>query len=211
MNIHPDLAEMVSGATGIAVAPAGSPEAPTPSAPTPSGPLHQDAAKLKSPALSMDKAPPPPSLIGRKMAVLLGDGVDAKEVQSALAAFAEARLVAETIGPHGGTVATSGKPMKVNRAAPNAPSVVYDAVFVPAGVGAALAAQPLAQRFVHEAYRHGKPIAVAPDGEALLQAAGVPPAAAGIGIGQGSKMVSDLIKNLGQHRFPRRVSVLKPS
>ena len=56
---------------------------------------------------------------------------------SALAAFAEAGLVAETIGPHGGTVATSGKPMKVNRAAPNAPSVVYDAVFVPAGVGAA--------------------------------------------------------------------------
>jgi len=89
----------------------------------------------------MDKAPPPPSLIGRKVAVLVGDGADAKEVQSALAAFAEAGLVAETIGPHGGTVKTSGKPMKVNRAAPNAPSVVYDAIFVPAGVGAALAAQ----------------------------------------------------------------------
>ena len=58
VNIHPDLAEMVSGATGIAVAPAGTPEAPTPSAPTPSGPLHKDAAKLRSPALSMDKAPP---------------------------------------------------------------------------------------------------------------------------------------------------------
>jgi putative intracellular protease/amidase len=54
--------------------------------------------------------------------------------------------------------------------------VVYDAVFVPAGVGAALAAQLLAQRFVHEAYRHGKPIAVAPDDELLLDAAGVPPA-----------------------------------
>ena len=205
VNIHPDLAEMVSGATGIAVAPAGTPDAPTPSAPTPSGPLRQDADKLRSPALSMDKAPPPPSLIGRKVAVLLGDGVDAKEVQSALAAFAEAGLVAETIGPHGGTVATSGKPMKVNRAAPNAPSVVYDAVFVPAGVGAALAAQPLAQRFVHEAYRHGKPIAVAPDGEALLEAAGVPPAAEGIGIGQGARLVNDLVKNMGQHRFPRRV------
>ena len=77
--------------------------------------------------------------------------------------------------------------MKVNRAAPNAPSVVYDAVFVPAGVGVALAAQPLAQRFVHEAFRHGKPIAVAPDGEALFErAAGVPPGAEGIAIGQGS-------------------------
>ena len=211
VNIAPDLAEMVSGATGIAVAPAGTPEAPTPSAPTPSGPLHKDAGKLKSPALSMDKAPPPPSLVGRKVAVLVGDGVDAKEVQAALATFAETGLVAETIGPHGGSVATSAKPMKVNRAAPNAPSVVYDAVFVPAGVGAALAAQPLAQRFVHEAYRHGKPIAVAPDGEALLEAAGVPPAAEGIAIGQGARLVNELVKNMGQHRFPRRVSVLKPS
>ena len=75
----------------------------------------------------------------------------------------------------------------------------------------ALAAQPLAQRFVHEAYRHGKPISVAPDGETLLHAAGVPSAADGIAIGQGSKLVGDLVKNLGQHRFPRRVSVLKPS
>jgi catalase len=211
VNIHPDLAEMVSGATGIAVAPAGTPDAPTPSAPTPSGPLLKDAAKLSSPALSMDKAPPPPSLIGRKVAVLLGDGVDAKEVQAALAVFAKAGLVAETIGPHGGTVTTSGKSMKVNRAAPNAPSVVYDAVFVPAGVGAALAAQPLAQRFVHEAYRHGKPIAVAPDAEQLLEAAGVPAAAEGIVIAQGETLVSELVKNMGQHRFPRRVSVLKPS
>jgi catalase len=172
--------------------------------------LREDADKLRSPALSMDKAPPPPSLIGRKVAVLVGDGADAKEVQSALAAFAEAGLVAETIGPHGGTVKTSGKPMKVNRAAPNAPSVVYDAIFIPAGVGAALAAQPRAQRFVHEAYRHGKPIAVAPDAEALLDAAGVPPAAESIGIGQGARLVKDLVKNVDQHRFPRRVSVLKP-
>jgi catalase len=79
-------------------------------------------------------------------------------------------------------------------------------------VGASLAAQPLAQRFVHEAYRHGKPIAVAPDGEALLEAAGIPPAAEGIVIGQGTRLVvNDLVKNIGQHRFPRRVSVLKPS
>ena len=69
--------------------------------------------------------------------------------------------------------------------------------------------QPLAQRFVHEAYRHGKPIAVAPDGEALLEAAGIPPAAEGIVIGQGARLVNDLVKNMGQHRFPRRV--LKPS
>jgi catalase len=145
------------------------------------------------------------------VAILVGDGVDAAEVQALLAALGKAELVPETIGPHAGTVEASGKPMKVNRAAPNAPSVVYDAVLVPAGIGAALAAQPLAQRFVHEAYRHGKPIAFAPDAEALLDAAGVPAAAEGIAIGQGARLVTELVKNLEQHRFPRRVSVLKPS
>jgi catalase len=157
----------------------------------------------------MDK--PPPTIKGRKIAVLVGGGVDAAEVQGALATFAKAELVAETIGPTAGSVKASGKPMKVNRAAPNAPSVVYDAVLVPAGIGAALAAMPLAQRFIHEAYRHGKPIAVAPDAEALLDAAGVPAAAEGIVIGQGSKLLTEFVKNIGQHRFPRRVSVLKPS
>ena len=139
VNIHEDLAAMVSEATGIAVEPAGTPEAPTPSAPTPAGPLRKDAGKLRSPALSMDK--PPPTIKGRKVAVLVGDGVDTGEVEAMLEALSAAELVPETIGPRAGTVAASGEPMKVNRAAPNAPSVVYDAVLVPSGVGPALAAQ----------------------------------------------------------------------
>jgi catalase len=209
VNIHQDLAGKVSEATGIAVAPAGTPDAPTPSAPTPSGPLKRNAAKLASPALSMDK--PPPSIKGRKIAVLVGEGVDDKEVQAMLAALDKAKLVAETIGPRAGTIPTAGKPVKVNRAAPNAPSVVYNAVLVPPGVGEALAGMTLAQRFVHEAYRHGKPIAVATDGEPLLTAAGVPASAEGVTVAAGSRLVTELVKNLGQHRFPRRVSVLKPS
>ena len=132
VNIHRDLATMVSEATGIAVNPAGTREAPTPSAPTPAGPL-KDASKLKSPALSMDK--PAPTIKGRKVAVLVGDGVDAGEVEAMLETLAAAELVPETIGPRAGTVAAADGPMKVNRAAPNAPSVVYDAVLVPAGVG----------------------------------------------------------------------------
>ena len=131
VNIHKDLAAMVSEATGIAMSPAGTPEAPTPSAPTPAGPLRKDADKLRSPALSMDK--PAPTIKGRKVAVLLADGVDTGEVEAMLEALSAAELVPETIGPRAGTVAASGGPMKVNRAAPNAPSVVYDAVLVPTG------------------------------------------------------------------------------
>ncbi|MET0193248.1 MAG: hypothetical protein ABW200_07725, partial [Hyphomicrobiaceae bacterium] len=120
-------------------------------------------------------------------------------------------LVPETIGPRAGTVAASDGPLKVNRAAPNAPSVVYDAVLVPTGVGPALAAQTLAQRFVHEAWRHGKPIAVAPDAEALLEAAGVPASDDGITVTEASNLSARLVTDLGRHRFPRRVSVLRPS
>ena len=93
VNIDETLANLVSEATGIPVNPAGTPEAPTPSAPTPSGPLHKDAAKLRSPALSQDKQPPPTTLLGRKVAVLLGNGVNAREVQAILAGLASAGLV----------------------------------------------------------------------------------------------------------------------
>jgi catalase len=171
--------------------------------------LRKDADKLRSPALSMDK--PPPTIKGRKVAVLLGDGVDTGEVEAMLEALSAADLVPETIGPHAGTVAASDGPMKVNRAAPNAPSVVYDAVLVPTGVGPALVAQTLAQRFVHEAWRHGKPIAVASDAEALLEAAGVPASDDGVTVTAAASLTARLVDDLSRHRFPRRVSVLRPS
>jgi catalase len=207
VNIDPDLAALVSEATGIAVAPAGTREAPTPSAPTPAGPL-KDARKLKSPALSMDR--PPPTIKGRKVAILVGDGVDASEVEAVLAALAGTELLAETIGPRAGAVKAGDVLIKINRAAPNAPSVIYDAVLVPGGIGPTLAMQSIARRFIHEAWRHGKPIAVAPDARAFLEAAGVPSADQGIAVWAPPQHVNQLIDNLRQHRFPRRASMLKP-
>jgi catalase len=82
---------------------------------------------------------------------------------------------------------------------------------VPTGVGPALAAQTLAQRFVHEAWRHGKPIAVAPDAGALLEAAGVPASDDGVTVAEPAVLSGRLMASLEQHRFPRRVSVLRPS
>ena len=143
--------------------------------------------------------------------MLVGDGVDSDEVEAMLETLAGAELLAETIGPRAGTVSANAGPMKVNRAAPNAPSVVYDAVLIPANIGKALAVQTLAQRFVHEAWRHGKPIAVAPDAQSFLEAAGVPVSDKGITVAGGPEMALQLIKDLAQHRFPRRVSVLRPA
>ncbi len=209
VNIHKDLAAMVSEATGIAVSPAGTAESPTPSAPTPAGPLRKDAETLQSPALSMDK--PVLTIKGRKVAVLLADGVDTGEIEACLESLAGAGLVAETIGPRAGTVAATCGPLKVNRAAPNAPSVMFDAVLVPSGVGTAMADKTLIQRFLHEAWRHGKPIAVAADGAPLLQAAAVPVESEGISLDSPEVLASRLATDLRRHRFPRRVSVLHPS
>lgn len=84
-------------------------------------------------------------------------------------------------------------------------------MLVPTGVGAALAAQTLAQRFVHEAWRHGKPIAVASDAEALREAAGVPTLGDGVAGAAAAALAAQGLADLGRHRFPRRVSALRPS
>ena len=59
--------------------------------------------------------------------------------------------------------------------------------------------------------RHGKPIAVATDGKALLAAAGVPPDSEGVTVTGVAHLASRLIADLAKHRFPRRVFALRPS
>jgi catalase len=207
-NISPELADLVSGQTGIEVAPAGTPDAPTPSAPTPSGPLNPKAAGLSSPALSMDK--PPPLVRGRKIAILVGDGVDSAIVKTMVGDLTTAGQVPELIGPTAGAVLDSTtKPLPVNRAAPNAPSVIYDAVLIPPGVAQGLMAMPVAQRFIDEAFRHGKPIVAPEDARALFELIGVTEAE-GLVIG-GTRLTTLLLDNLARHRFPRRISNLAPN
>lgn len=200
---------MVSAQTGIAQNRAGTPEAPTPSAPTPSGPLKPEAASLHSPALSMDK--PPPVVKGRRIAVLLGDGVDSGKVTAIVQAIIAAGQVPEMIGPTAGAIIDgTGKPLPVNRAAPNAPSVIFDAVLIPAGMAPAISAMPLAQRFLDEMFRHGKPIAAASDLAPVLEALGIPPGE-GVSISDSTDLPSTVVRDLARHRFPRRVSNLTPA
>jgi catalase len=208
-NISEQLATLVSAATGIPLKPAGTPQAPTPSAPTPSGPLKPEAATLQSPALSMDR--PPPMVKGRKIAILTADGVNAKQVQAIVTALAGAGQVPELIGPTAGAIMDdAGQPLAVNRAAPNAPSVIYDAVLVPPGAAAGLSAMPLAHRFLDEAFRHGKPIAVAQDAASLLEALQVPEGE-GVSLVDAASLAEKLLASLALHRFPRRVSNLAPN
>jgi catalase len=205
VNISAALAKQVSDQTGIAVARIGTPRNPTPSAPTPSGPLNPKAKSLSSPALSMDK--PSDSIKGRRVAILGGDGVDARHLKAIMDALDKEGAVGELVAAHAGTVTDSaGKAQTVNRAAPNAPSVIYDAAIVPGGdSAAALAADGLAIHFINEAYRHGKPIAAFGTGAQLIEASAIGDAGADDGVIVGEvRDIADFVAALKRHRFPHR-------
>ncbi|MFJ9611584.1 catalase [Kitasatospora sp. NPDC101176] len=147
----------------------------------------------------------------RKVAVLVTDGVDTAQVQAARARLQAEGATAETLAPHGGTV--TGRDtvdVAVDRAMPTTASVLYDAVVVPDGTDA-LAGDPDAVRFVTEALRHGKPMAVLGSGTALGEAAGSgrPEAVAGVAVpgsdGQADAAFWDeFVALVGRHRFPDR-------
>jgi hypothetical protein len=45
----------------------------------------------------------------------------------------------------------------------------------------------------------------------LLEAAGVPASDDGVTVAEAASLTARLVDDLGRHRFPRRVSVLRPS
>ena len=206
VNIADALADAISLKTGIKVAPVGTPRNPTPSAPSPSGPLRTQAKHLSSPALSQDK--PGDTISGRKIALLAGEGVDAVQLKVAKDAITAQKAVFELIAAHGGMIVDSaGESQKVTRAAPNAPSVLYDAVIVLGGASAVHVSQSgLAVHFVVESYKHGKPIAALGNGSLVLEACSLQgrPAVEGVIVGDGDDAVSELIAALHKHRFPDR-------
>ena len=199
-NISPDLAGRVSKQTGTPVRP-GDPKNPTPSAPTPAGPLNPDADKLRSPALSMDKRAE--SIKGRKVAILIDDGVDAGMLDQISARLEDEEATFDLIAPHAGEVTTgSGDPIRVNKAAPNAPSVLYDAAIVPGGDHAdAMMKSKLAHEFLGEAFWHGKPLAFFGDGAKLREGVHLPEGADGVL--EGEMDMDALVDAMKQHRFHR--------
>jgi catalase len=161
-----------------------------------------------SAALSMNR--PCKDIKGRKVAILAGEGVDGKQIDALKARLTEEGAMAEVIAQTAGTIKPlQGKPITVDRPAPNAPSVIYDAVFIPGGKSAtALAATNLAVQFVSEANVHGKPIAAVGEAQALLKAAHIDLSAgaeSGIIVGEaGGPVIDRFIDAMLQHRFPQR-------
>lgn len=118
----------------------------------------------------------PNSFEGRKLGVLVSDGVDAalfKEVQTA---FEKAGAVVEVISPKiGGVEASDGKWIEGKQMIDGGPSVLFDAVaLLLTDVGAEkLSKEAAARDFVADAFAHCKFIGFTGNTAPLLQKAGI--------------------------------------
>ncbi|MFW6093248.1 MAG: catalase [Pseudomonadota bacterium] len=164
MNIHDELARGVADGLGLA----NMPQAAEAAMPT-----RQDLKT--SPALSI-VANGPASFAGRKVGVLVSEGVDVATLNALKSALdaegAGMKIVAPTIF---GVTASDGTPVSADEKIDGGPSVLYDAVaLLPTAEGAReLAALAPAREFVSDAYAHMKFVAYLASAEPLLERAGV--------------------------------------
>ena len=108
---------------------------------------------------------------GRKVAILAADGVNGAQISTIQGALDAAHVSAEIVSKFGGTIeGADGGEIAVDKTFLTAASVVYDAVYVPGGAQsiAALKAHGEAMNFLHEAFKHFKPIAASGEGVDLL-------------------------------------------
>ena len=162
-NVDEDLAGSVAGGLGLAELPDALPAAREPV---------RDLAA--SPALSI-LANGPDSFAGRKIGILVTDGVDAAKLAELITAAEQAGVNVELVAPAvGGVEGSDGQRIPADQKIDGGPSVLYDAVIVLAAKGGAeaLAVLPAARDFVTDAYAHCKFIGHA-GAAPLFEAAGL--------------------------------------
>jgi catalase len=130
-----------------------------------------------SPALSQASIPGSVGVLGRKVALLVADGVAGDGVKTTRDALMAAGARVDILAPLAGSVRMDGHGMlPVDHALNTTASVLYDAVVVADGEEAvnALLTDGYAVHFVAEAYKHGKALGVLGVGDRLVQAARLP-------------------------------------
>ncbi len=168
VNVAEDLAAQVAAGLGIEVPPAMPRAIERPPAPE----------VEVSPALSLFARPGDGGIRGRRVAIMVDDGVDGAaalalheglEAEGAVPHFVGVRL--GRVRPEDG-----GAPIEVSATLENMPSVLFDALAVPGGERAckALGNVGHAAEFIKDQYRHAKPILAIGAGRALVENAGVP-------------------------------------
>jgi catalase len=167
VNVAPELAERVAKGLGIPVPPALPRVLESPPRPE----------VERSPALSLTARPGDGSIAGRRVAILVEDGLDRAGAIAVQEALMLAGAVPRFVGARLGSVTgADGGKIEVDVSLEAAPSVLFDGAVVPDGDVAIETLRSIGQavEFVKDQYRHCKPILVLGAGGALLSKAGVP-------------------------------------
>ncbi len=195
-NIDLDLAAAVAANLGL----------PAPKA----GTVQVKGAKpVQSPALSQMNHPGSVGIKGRKIALLVADGVEGASVDRLVKAFEAQSARILVLGPTSAPVKTAeGKALAVDASMEGMPSVMVDGLWVPAGKAAleALGQSGVAKHYLLEAYKHLKPMGLASEGKALLGTLGLKEDA-GLLLGDDQQAVDAFVKALEQHRVWAREAV----
>jgi catalase len=165
-NVDQGLAETVAGGLGLSKLPKASPAAVVPR-----------LGLAPSDALSILKRGPS-SFKGRKLGVLMTDGLDARLLSALEAAAKKEGATVERVAlAVSGVKAYDGSVCPAHYKIDGAPSVLFDAVAVLASKdgATALANRPSARDFVSDAYAHYKFIGFTPDAVPLLTKIGLAP------------------------------------
>ncbi|GGY78960.1 catalase HPII [Cellvibrio zantedeschiae] len=150
VNVDPILAEGVADGLGIDL------PAPAPLATNLPTPNYEP-----SPALSLLARPGQTRIRTRRIAILVGNGVDAESIAPIYEDLLEDGAVPRIVGSRLGKVTTAdGKLLDVEISLEAGPSVLYDAVVIAAGESSvqALTRDAHALDFLRQQYRHCKPI-----------------------------------------------------
>lgn len=156
------------------------------------------------------------SIKTRKIAALIADGFNGKELEAMKKALKAEGAMLKTVAPKlGAIMSADGKEMATDYSFLTAASVLFDAVYVPGGAASIemLETEADAYQFVDEAFRHCKAIAATGEGVEFVNGTFV-------GKSKGDKAVvlskdnakntaSDFIKAIAQHRNWDRETVRK--
>lgn len=124
-----------------------------------------------SPALSIVERGPK-RFEGRKLGILITDGVDAKLLKGLIDAITKEKAVFELIAPKvGGVIASDGTLIKAHHMIDGGPSVLFDAVALLTSAAAIddLINEAVARDFVADAFQHCKFIGYDQSALPLLQ------------------------------------------
>ena len=118
----------------------------------------------------------------RQVAILVADGIDSASLKPIREAIEAAGAQCKVVGPRLGAVTSASKrQVTVDATYVNMPSVMFDAVLVPAGAEGVQAMRQNgdAQHFVLEAFKHCKALCLVGEGAQLLASVGVEPGGQG--------------------------------